>query len=69
MYDVYKSDSRSKRGQGMRERVTGTSRTPSNWINLVQDDHNKAKLFNFLADKICEVQTGSTIIVTKGETS
>ena len=72
MFDVYKSaslksETRFKRGQGMRRRVTGTSKTPSNWRNFLRDDNNKTELFHFLADKICEVQTSSTVIVTKGE--
>ena len=72
VFDVYKyaslkSETRSKRGQGMRRRVTGTSKTPSNWRNFLRDDNNKTELFHFLADKICEVQTSSTVIVTKGE--
>ena len=51
----------------MRRRVTGTSKTPSNWRNFLRDDKNKTELFHFLADKICEVQISSTVIVTKGE--
>ena len=60
MVDVYKTTSlkteaRSKRGQGMRRRVTGTSKTPKNWRSFLRDDYNKTGLFHFLAEKICEV--------------
>ena len=33
----------------------------------MREDNNKTKLFHFLADKICDFQTSSTIIVTNGE--
>ncbi|XP_056134724.1 mucin-5AC [Lampris incognitus] len=72
VFDVYKtsslkSETRSKRGQGMRRRVTGTSKTPNNWRSFLRDDSNKTELFHFLADKIREAQTTSTLILTKGE--
>ncbi len=72
VFDVYKksslkSEARSKRGQGIRRRVTGTSKTPSNWRSFLRDDSNKTELFHFLAEKMCEAQTTSTVIVTKGE--
>ncbi|KAK3891177.1 hypothetical protein Pcinc_004966 [Petrolisthes cinctipes] len=51
----------------MRRRVTGTSKTPTNWMSFLRDDTNKTELFHFLADKICQAETTSTIIVTKGE--
>lgn len=51
----------------MRRRVTGTSNTPNNWRSFLRDESNKTELFHFLADKICEAQTTSTLIVTKGE--
>ena len=71
IFDIYKksslkSETRSKRGQGMRRRVTGGSKTPSNWKSFMRDDNNKTELFQFLAEKMCEAQT-STVIVTKGE--
>lgn len=72
IFDVYKksslkSETRSKRGQGIRRRVTGTSRTPTNWRSFLQDDNNETKLFRFLAEKICQAGTTSMVIVTKGE--
>lgn len=72
VFDVYKksslkSEARSKRGQAIRRRVTGTSKTPTNWRSFLRDDKNKTELFHFLADKMCEVKTTSTVVVTKGE--
>ena len=72
IFDVYKksslkSETRSKTGQGIRRRVTGTSRTPTNWRSFLRDDDNKTELFHFLAEKICQAGTTSMVIVTKGE--
>ena len=47
--------------------MTGTSKTPTNWRSFLRNDSNKTELFHFLAEKICETQTRSTVIVTKGE--
>ena len=72
VFDVYKksslkSETRSKRGQGIRRRVTGKSKTPGNWQSFLRHPSNKTELFHFLADKMCEAETTSTVIVTKGE--
>ena len=72
VFDVYKksslkSETRSKRGQGIRRRVTGTSKTPGNWQSFLRDASNKTELFHFLAEKMCEAETTSTVIITKGE--
>ena len=49
----------------MRRRVTGTSKTPTNWRSFLRDDDSKTDLFQFLTDRICQTQTTSTILVTK----
>ena len=73
VFDVYKkssfkSETRMKRGQGIRRRVTGTSKTPKNWTSFLQDDNNKTEeLFNFLAEKMCQSDTTSTVVVTRGD--
>ena len=54
-----------RRGQGIRRRVVGTSKTPTNWGSFLRDDDNKTELCQFLADRICQTQTTSTILVTK----
>ena len=56
VFDVYKksslkSETRSKRGQGIRRRVTGTSKKPGNWQSFLRDVSNKTELFHFLAEK------------------
>ena len=72
VFDVYdesslKTETRSSRGPGMR-RVTETSKTPQNWRSFLRNDNNKTELFDFLADRLCTIQTASTVtvIVTKG---
>ena len=70
VFDVYmtsslKGEARMRRGQGIRRRVTGTSKTPTNWRSFLRDDDNKTELFQFLADRICQTQTTSTILLTK----
>lgn len=72
VFDVYKQSSlkselRLKRGQGIRRRVIGTSKTPANWRSFLRENTNKTELFHFLAEKICEEQIPSTVIVTKGD--
>ena len=71
-FDVYKkfslkSETRGKRGQGVRRRVRGTSKTPTNWRGFLRDENNKTELFHFIADKLCETETASTVVVTKEE--
>ncbi|KAJ8419194.1 hypothetical protein AAFF_G00006930 [Aldrovandia affinis] len=62
-----KAETRSKRGRGVRRRVTGKGKIPSNWRNFLRENDNKAELFNFLADKIARVATPNVVIVTKEE--
>ncbi|KAJ8405993.1 hypothetical protein AAFF_G00308810 [Aldrovandia affinis] len=62
-----KAETRSKRGRGVRRRVTGKGKIPSNWRNFLRENDNKAELFNFLADKIAHVATPNVVIVTKEE--
>jgi len=37
----------------------------SNWESFLCNDINKTELLHFLADKICEAKTESTVVVTK----
>ena len=72
VFDVYrpsslKSETRSKRGRGARRRVTAKGKLPQNWGSFLRDDDNKTELFHFLADKIAEMSTTNTVVVTKGE--
>nr|XP_014351797.1 PREDICTED: uncharacterized protein LOC106706003 [Latimeria chalumnae] len=62
-----KFETKSKWGKGIRRRVTGTSKTPTNWRSFLRNDNNKTELFHFLVDKIAEISTTNTVIMTKGE--
>ena len=70
VFDVYltaslKAETRTKRGQGNRRRVTETGKIPPNWNSFLRDNDNKTELFSFLADKIVENCTGNVVFVTK----
>ena len=72
VFDVYlatslKAETRTKRGQGGRRRVTETGKIPPNWHSFLRDDDNKTELFNFLVDKIVENCTENTVLVTQKE--
>ena len=72
MFDVYhqsslKAETRSKRGRGVRRRVTKEGKIPSNWRNFLRVNDNKVELFNFLADKIAHMSSQNVVIVTKEE--
>ena len=54
-----------RRGQGIRRRVTGASKTPTKRRSLLRDDDKNTELFQFLGNRICQTQTTSTILVTK----
>ena len=71
VFDVYltsslKAEMRSKRGRGVRRRVTGTSKTTRNWQSFLRDENNKTELFHFLAEKIAMANMVNVVIVTKG---
>ena len=70
VFDVYKklslkSETRTKRGPGIRRKVPGTTKTPQNWRSFLRDESNKSELFNFLAVKMCDADTTSTVFVTR----
>ena len=72
VFDVYqpsslKAEARSKRGRGIRRRVTSKGKLPSNWRNFLRDSDNKTELFNFLAGKIVQAASQNVVIVTKEE--
>ena len=60
-----KGEARMRRGQGIRRKVTGISKTPTNWRSFLRDDENKTESFQFLTDRICQTQTTSILLVTK----
>ena len=60
VFDVYspsslKAETRSKRGQGGRRKVTNKNTMPSNWHNFLRHNDNKTELYHFLADKVAQM--------------
>ena len=47
-----KESTREKRGKGMRRKVAGKNKFPSDWLDFLHDATNKQELFNFLSHKI-----------------
>ena len=47
-----KSETRSKRGKGLRRKVNTTSIAPTNWREFLRLDQNKTELFEFLSREI-----------------
>ena len=50
--DSLKESTREKRGKGIRRKVSGETKIPSNWIDFLREPNNKKELFNFLTVKI-----------------
>ena len=62
-----KFETRSKRGRGVRRRVTSKGKLPTNWRNFLRDNDNETELLNYLADTIGQMSTSNMVIVTKEE--
>lgn len=72
VFDVYKkfslkSETRTRREEGIRRRVAGTTKTPQNWRSFLRDDSNKTEQFKFLAEKTNDADTTSTVVMTSGD--
>lgn len=72
VFDVYKTSSlkaetRLKRGEGSRRRVTDKTKLPPIWTSFLRDSDNKTELFEYLADKIVCMCPDNVVVVTKGE--
>ena len=50
--DSLKESTREKRGKGVRRNVSGSTKIPGNWKNVLGDQMNKKELFAFLISKI-----------------
>ena len=61
---------RGKRGKGIRRKVVGQNKVPSNWPDFVHDSTNKQELFNFLSKKVSLTgfPDGKQIFITSGTT-
>ena len=75
VWDVYRPDSlkqgiRETRGHGVRRRVQGSTKVPSNWSGFLRVDGNKTDLFALIAQSVMSmpVPEGKEVISTSGAT-
>ena len=63
-----KESTREKRGKGMRRKVAGRNKFPSNWHDFLHDAANKQELFMFLSHSIelMVCREGKQIFMTNG---
>ncbi len=71
MWDQYisnslKSQTRSKRGKGLRRRVEASNCLPKNWQQFLRDDSNKKELFAFLVKHLKHLATSKQLVTTHG---
>ena len=52
--DSLKESTRTKRGKGVRRKVSGSTKLPGNWKDFLRDSKNKEELFTFLTVKVAE---------------
>ena len=74
VWDTYipnslKESTREKRGKGVRRKVAGGTKLPSNWVSFLRDPLNKKELFHFLSLKVAghNWPERKTIHVTSGK--
>ena len=74
VWDTYipgslKEATREKRGKGVRRKVSGQTKMPSNWMDFLRDPENKKELFAFLTSSVAEFicPPGKTVYITSGE--
>ena len=48
----FKESTHAKRGKGVQRKVSGSTKTPNNWMNSLCDQMNKKELFAFLKSRI-----------------
>ncbi|KAG0719479.1 hypothetical protein GWK47_050386 [Chionoecetes opilio] len=63
-----KESTREKRGKGVRRKVGGPTKVPSNWPDFLRDSTNKEELFQFLSDKVGsnDWPGGKEVFITSG---
>ena len=64
MPDSLKTDTRTKRGRGIRRRVEPSSSIPGNWQAFLRIDENNAELFSFLATRLAAQEGEKQVIST-----
>ena len=74
VWDTYipnslKESTREKRGKGVRRKVDGGTKLPSNWVSFLRDPLDKEELFHFLSLKVARHNwpERKTIHVTSGK--
>jgi hypothetical protein len=74
VWDTYipnslKESTREKRGKGVRRKVGGATKLPSNWMSFLRDPLNKEELFHFLSLKVAghNWPEWKTVHVTSGK--
>ena len=75
VWDTYitsslKESVRERRGKGIRRKVAGQNKVPSNWRQFLHDSTNKQELFNFLSNRVSSTDfpDGKQIFITSGTT-
>lgn len=66
LHNSLKSQTRNKRGKGVRRRVEASANVLKNWQQFLHDDANKTELFSFLVQHIKNLVTNKQIITTNG---
>jgi hypothetical protein len=65
--DSLKESTREKRGNGIRRKVSGDAKLPSNWMQFLRDSRNKKELFEFLSSEVAGCNwEGKTVYITSG---
>ena len=74
VWDVYiidsiKASTREKRGQGIRKKVAGRNKVPTNWMGFLRDEKKQQELFDFLSSKIAafDYADNKEVFVTQGQ--
>ena len=62
--DYHKTETRSKRGKGVRRRVEPCHAIPGNWQEFLRIDDNKTELFSYLAICVSALDAGKQVIST-----
>lgn len=63
-----KESTRVKRGKGVRRKVKGQTKLPTNFPDFLRDSKNKTELFELLTEKVAKFDypTGKTVYITAG---
>ena len=64
-----KESTREKRGKGIRRKVQGHTKLPTNFSDFLRDTMNKTELFDFLTEKVAtyKFSDGKQVYITSGK--